>query len=435
MSRVRLLMGLVGVLALAPRSVALAQTRVQGRCANTLPADARYVRHMSVFMGNRLWPFVIVLPAGYDANADIRYPVIYQFHGRTDDECIGPERGMIDRVKAAAVTAGVGKFLYVFLSGGEQCNYMDNNAACPNQMAESYIIQELIPYVDANYKTIPDRSGRALDGFSMGADGVARFGYKYSDRFCSFVSYSGNGVPPDLQANRAKILADRLKTRFVVGSTESNIMGAVMNHYMAVMAIGIPTALEVVPGIGHDLPGSYGYPNMRGEVGGRGLKVHFDCFAEAAAADGGVAPGTDGGGSVGDAGSDAASQGPGGRSGTAGATGTGGVAAAGGRAGTSTGGVGATGSGGTTLVATGGAAATGSGGSTPTGSGGHAISGSGGSSSPSGASGSSSGGCGCAAASGEGQQGPLAIALLAAAMGLLGARRNRRHQAQRPPMA
>jgi endo-1,4-beta-xylanase len=50
---------------------------------------------------------------------------------------------------------------------------------------ETVIIEELIPHVDATYRTIAERSGRGIEGFSMGGYGSAYLGIKYHDLFSS----------------------------------------------------------------------------------------------------------------------------------------------------------------------------------------------------------------------------------------------------------
>ena len=48
---------------------------------------------------------------------------------------------------------------------------------------ETVIIDELIPHIDATYRTIPAREGRAIEGQSMGGFGAAHLGFKYPDLF------------------------------------------------------------------------------------------------------------------------------------------------------------------------------------------------------------------------------------------------------------
>src|SRR3954453_16237671 len=53
----------------------------------------------------------------------------------------------------------------------------------PRYPLESVIIKDLIPHVDATYRTVADRGARAIEGFSMGGFGAAHFGFKYPETF------------------------------------------------------------------------------------------------------------------------------------------------------------------------------------------------------------------------------------------------------------
>jgi endo-1,4-beta-xylanase len=48
---------------------------------------------------------------------------------------------------------------------------------------ESVIIKDLIPHIDATYRTVAKREGRAVQGYSMGGWGAAHLGFKYPDVF------------------------------------------------------------------------------------------------------------------------------------------------------------------------------------------------------------------------------------------------------------
>jgi len=52
-------------------------------------------------------------------------------------------------------------------------------------MGEDVFIKELIPHVDKTYRTIADRSGRGLEGFSQGGRGTTRIMFKHPHLFCS----------------------------------------------------------------------------------------------------------------------------------------------------------------------------------------------------------------------------------------------------------
>lgn len=55
-------------------------------------------------------------------------------------------------------------------------------------------MRELIPRVDAKFRTVANRDGRAIQGMSMGGEGGMRFAVKHPDLFSSFVACAGHPV-------------------------------------------------------------------------------------------------------------------------------------------------------------------------------------------------------------------------------------------------
>ncbi len=66
-----------------------------------------------------------------------------------------------------------------------------DSATVPTDKYETYILQELIPDVQRRYRTIEDRSGRAIAGLSMGGYGAIKFGLKSPSTFVFAASMSG----------------------------------------------------------------------------------------------------------------------------------------------------------------------------------------------------------------------------------------------------
>ena len=65
------------------------------------------------------------------------------------------------------------------------------NSKDRKRMYEQYIVDDLINYVDATFRTIPHRETRAIDGVSMGGFGSMLLGFKYFDKFISIGSMMG----------------------------------------------------------------------------------------------------------------------------------------------------------------------------------------------------------------------------------------------------
>ena len=127
--------------------------------------------------------FNIILPAGYEDSGK-RYPVLYLLHGRGGDLEYWPAMGVAEYVAGLdliVVMPDVGVSWYVNWAesvGGEKNNW------------EDCITKDLIGFVDAHYRTVASREGRAISGASMGGYGALTLGFLHPDLFCSVDSQS-----------------------------------------------------------------------------------------------------------------------------------------------------------------------------------------------------------------------------------------------------
>jgi enterochelin esterase-like enzyme len=128
----------------------------------------------------------IYLPPGYEAGTK-RYPVVYWLHGRNNTE--SSDYYPIGYLSQGIADGKLPPLILVYASGGSQTNYCDSYDG--KYMAETTVIKELIPYIDKNYRTIASRSGRAIQGMSMGGFGAMRLALKYPDLFSSVVAFAG----------------------------------------------------------------------------------------------------------------------------------------------------------------------------------------------------------------------------------------------------
>ncbi|MBM3964787.1 MAG: hypothetical protein FJ308_06925, partial [Planctomycetes bacterium] len=142
----------------------------------------------------------IYKPAAYDRDPQQRFPVVYWLHGS------GGGLPGIPKVAAifdAAIEAGkTPPCLIVFVNGLAEGMYVDwKDGSAP---IETIIIRELVPHIDSTYRTIADRSGRLLDGYSMGGYGSARLGFKCVELFRGISIMGGGPLQAELvQAPRA----------------------------------------------------------------------------------------------------------------------------------------------------------------------------------------------------------------------------------------
>lgn len=149
------------------------------------PLATNVVEHKlsSKLMGREM-PYRVVLPAGYqDAKATSRHPVIYLLHGLT-----GHFNNWTDITKVSGYALS-NKFIIVTPEGDN--GWYTDSVSKPTDKYESYIVKELIPEIDAKFRTIADRENRMIAGLSMGGYGATKFGLKYPEMFSLIGAFSG----------------------------------------------------------------------------------------------------------------------------------------------------------------------------------------------------------------------------------------------------
>jgi|GEM_PF-501334 Predicted esterase len=131
--------------------------------------------------------YLVYLPPHYEEETDRRYPVIYWLHGIG-----GSQQGvplMAERLTAAISAGKAPPMIVIYLNGMIRSSYVDS--ADGTMPVETVSIRELIPHIDATYRTIPTREGRMVEGFSMGGAGAVKWGFKYPELFGSISIIDG----------------------------------------------------------------------------------------------------------------------------------------------------------------------------------------------------------------------------------------------------
>jgi hypothetical protein len=142
---------------------------------------------------------VIYLPPGYHSSTH-RYPVIYFLPNPFEDNYRfdfdhRDAQGLFDRAIAEDV---IGKFILVSVDMNTPLgtSWYVNSSATGNW--EDFMVQELVPYIDANFKTLPNRDSRGIAGIFIGGYGAIRFGMRHPDIFGSVYAMhpvgTGTGV-------------------------------------------------------------------------------------------------------------------------------------------------------------------------------------------------------------------------------------------------
>ena len=120
--------------------------------------------------------YLIYLPPCYDEKPDERYPVLYLLHGQTytDDQWV--RLGAVTLADRLILSGEASPFIIVFPDD----RYW-NVQAGPG--FGERVVDYLIPYIDANYRTLADRDHRAIGGMSRGAGWALRLGLRRWELF------------------------------------------------------------------------------------------------------------------------------------------------------------------------------------------------------------------------------------------------------------
>jgi endo-1,4-beta-xylanase len=150
--------------------------------------------------------YLIYLPPNYDEARSDRYPVVYWLHGIGGNQTGIPS--FCQRASEAMASKKAPSMIFVFANGMVDSFYCD--AINANRPVESVIMKELIPHVDATYRTIPKRDARMIEGFSMGGFGAAHLGFKYPDQFGSISIIDGALLGLDEISRRHQVQYQRI---------------------------------------------------------------------------------------------------------------------------------------------------------------------------------------------------------------------------------
>jgi S-formylglutathione hydrolase FrmB len=146
------------------------------------------LRLQSTAMQN-IQPVYVLLPAHYDTSGRTRYPVLYLLHGALGGYQDWATNGVADIVGDLPV-------IVVMPDDTKNGSYSDwyglpAGVMDPIPSFESYHIKELVPFVDATFPTIADRSGRFIAGLSSGGSGTMKYAAANPGLFGAAGAFSG----------------------------------------------------------------------------------------------------------------------------------------------------------------------------------------------------------------------------------------------------
>ena len=126
----------------------------------------------------------VIVPDNYKKSKK-KFPVVYLLHGYS-----GNYATWVKSFKEVSQQVDRYGFIAIGVDGNYSSWYFDSPID-PTFKYETYIIDELVPFIDKKYKTIASREGRAISGLSMGGHGSLYLSLKHQDVFGAAGSMSG----------------------------------------------------------------------------------------------------------------------------------------------------------------------------------------------------------------------------------------------------
>jgi enterochelin esterase family protein len=152
----------------------------------------------------------VYTPPGYDKNSESRYPVLYLQHGGGEDETGWSNQGRANLILDNLIAAGKSKPFIIVMDNGswrrpEGASRIPRDTTQqrvwpPEGWADGFmntLLQEIIPMIDENYRTLPDPQHRAMAGLSMGGMQTRVITLAHPEIFSYLGMFSGGSISPE----------------------------------------------------------------------------------------------------------------------------------------------------------------------------------------------------------------------------------------------
>ena len=205
----------------------------------------------------------VYTPSDYEKGTK-RYPVLYLQHGAGENEYGWGSQGFAGLIMDNLIAAGQAKpFIIVNAYGGGLPAGARRGGAAGGRGApgpggppridftafERYLIDDLVPFIDANYRTTANQPNRALAGLSMGGMQTRSIAPNHIDKFSHVGIFSGGSIAP----SEVSMAAFKKAVRLVLVSYGSKENGAVAKANVEAMnKAGIRSVYSESPGTAHE---------------------------------------------------------------------------------------------------------------------------------------------------------------------------------------
>ena len=243
--------------------------------------------------------YLIYLPPSYATQTTRRYPTLYWLHGGFGNAREGAWAvEHLDR----GIRSGLAPEMIVVLPQALPVGWYVNSRDGARPI-EDVIIEDLIPHVDANYRTISRRESRGVEGMSMGGYGALHLGMKHptvfgaisavapailqslsdeprertADTFFDDQAYFDANSPWTLARANAAALRQGCTIRLLAGDEDVRLRSAIIGFDALLTQLAVPHQVSEVKGAGHV------YEEIVAGLGGEAYEFWRHAFQAAAA--------------------------------------------------------------------------------------------------------------------------------------------------------
>lgn len=206
----------------------------------------------------------VYTPPGYDKNTKKRYPVLYLQHGGGENETGWSSQGHANLIMDNLIAEGKAKSFIIVMDNGSWTmsgpRRTEGGTWPPQGWADGFkntLLKDIIPMVDANYRTIANQKNRAMAGLSMGGMQTRVITLANPDVFSQVGMFSGGSISVD-DVNKAPGFKEKVKLLFVsyggyeLDNPRTNMNGGPKENTEKLKEMGMNTHFYISPKTAHE---------------------------------------------------------------------------------------------------------------------------------------------------------------------------------------
>ncbi len=202
-----------------------------------------YRYYYSPELGTR--PVVVYTPPGYEKDTNTKYPVLYLLHGTTDTEETWTKVGRANIILDNLIQQGKAKPMIIVMPYGRAYPVISKSVSSLRTWEnlveyKKDFLNNLMPFVESNYRIIKDKDSRAIAGFSGGGGETLYLGLNNQDLFSWVCGFAPGMLKDEFDRNNAGAFADPAKTNknlklFWIGVGKEDGLYPVIQDYIKVL--------------------------------------------------------------------------------------------------------------------------------------------------------------------------------------------------------